>query len=244
MKKHLWQYLRTINDQLAILPLAAGMNLDIECPYPWTPDLWIDFLNADPEIPDSLWPVYKKFARAMEDLIDGMDEAGTQYNDEIRNMKLLSKEEFLVKYGDLREDAKAIHAGIKKAVSSGETETIRGLTDQDSKEKQSILWDTEIPPLVTKIRITNLMITETHTIDKYNTEIHLTLSGADDDSFWLSNIVSGLVLSYKAGKVGRRCAAPDCDIFFTPSPRRQDQAYHSSRCQNRVFMRKARSAQQ
>ncbi len=252
MKKHPWQFLRIINDRLEIIPLGAGANLTIECPHPWTPDLWIDFLNADPEKPRSLWPVYKEFARAMEDLRDGIDEAGIQYNDEISDMKLLSREGFLAKYGSLREDAKELHDGMKEAVDKSKTDMIIAL-GQDSKARKSILRGAKIPSWITTVRITNLMAAATHTIDDTmaaathtidDTEIHLTLTEADADNFWLSNIVSGLVSSYTAGKVGRLCAAPDCDQFFIPSPHRPDQKYHSTRCQNRTFMRKARSAQQ
>ena len=185
-------------------------------------------------------PVYKKFARAMEDLRDGIDESRIQCNDEISDMKLLSREGFFAKYGSLREDAKELHNGMKEAVDKSKTDMIIAL-GQDPKARKSILRGAKIPSWITTIEITNLMAVQVHTID--NTEIRLTLPKADEDNFWLSNIVSGLVSSYTAGKIGRRCAAPDCDQFFIPSPHKPDQKYHLKNCQNRTFMRQARSPQ-
>lgn len=269
MKKHLWQYLRTMSDQLEMMPLA-GSDLTIRGYHPWTPNLWIDFLNADPESADSMWPVYKVFARAMEDLRDGMDRAGVQYNHAIKSMQLLSKEGFLAKYESLGEDARQLYHGIKQAVIGNNLDLVfvdgnsidlvkslgKIILDQRDSlgdrfliqmaRREAVLFilgDVKIPSWIATVRIiTDLVAASTDATD--HTRIQLILRNADADNFWLSNIVSGLVSSYTAGKVGRLCAAPDCDQFFIPSPHRPDQKYHLKNCQNRTFMRKARSTQQ
>jgi len=243
MKKHLWQYLRIIESRLAFIPIDLGVTLHLEGANPWTPDLWIDFLNADPKKPLSVWPIYKKFARAMEDLRDGMDEAGIRNYLQIRDMKLLSRAEFLTNYESLRGDAEKLHHGIKQAVVGNKADMVKALgkiAAVDHEEaRRLILNGAEIPPWGTAVTVRNLAAA-IHSID--DVDISVGVSGAGRDNFWLSNILSGLFLSYTAGRVGRLCAAPDCDKFFIPSPHTPGQKYHSTRCQNRTFMRQARSA--
>lgn len=221
MKKHLWQYLRMIEGRLEAIPIGEAATITLKCVDVMPPGLWIDFLNADPEAPRSLWPVYKKFSRAMQDLIEGMDKARIQYDDDVRDMRLLSRDDFVAEYDSVRECAKAVHGAMKEFVLGGKPDLLKNLAKISC-------------PGVT-VTITDLMQTNSEV------EIHVTLFGASLDKFWLCCIGRSIFGSYMAGKVGRLCAAPDCDWFFIPSPRRPDQKYHLTRCQNRTFMRKARS---
>jgi hypothetical protein len=113
---------------------------------------------------------------------------------------------------------------------------------KNSDAKKLILGDAEIPLWFTTTRVTNLMAVASSSI--VSTEIKLYIPEADRDEFWLSAILGGMVSAYLIGTVGRRCAADGCNQFFIPSPRRPDQQYHSTKCQNRMFMRNARSGQQ
>ena len=57
--------------------------------------LWEDFLNSIPTNPRAMWLVYQKFTRAMKTIKGTITEMGGSYADDIRDMKLLTKAEFL-----------------------------------------------------------------------------------------------------------------------------------------------------
>lgn len=63
-------------------------------------------------------------------------------------------------------------------------------------------------------------------------------------NFWLHLIIEAAVVGGKAGAEGgiRICAAPDCGDYYYPTPRGQQQRFHSGTCKSRYYARKRRAA--
>lgn len=215
--------------------LAAGVTLDIQGIHDLAPTLWLDFINADLQNAKSMWTIYKEFVRDMEDLKEWLDNEG--YSHELKDMRLLSREEFLYQYEGLQVDVKKSHSKMMALINEEKNEVMGDMAKHPNGG--GITKDADIQPLSITVTINDFSSAEM-TGEDY--PLHLrTMPKANHPNFWLSTILGSMISSYRTGKMARRCAAPDCGRYFIPSPRSHDQRYHSPACQNRHYKRKRRS---
>lgn len=215
--------------------------------------LWVDFINADPADPMSMWAVYLEYVRSMDTLKGMITEIGGTYTDHILDMELLSKGEFLKRYPEeLQEDAEELHSGMKMVI------------DQDMTEVLAVLirYIDEAPPKMTKKRqerqdaaeetltggaiLPDLFFTILPHLEKVDGGYHdegaeLYAPSCTHPNFWLSVIKEGMITqSYdiEGGQiVVKRCAGKDCRRYFVPTYRSHGQEYHSKSCHKKHYMK-------
>lgn len=228
MRKYSWEQIQGIYRSLTKLELpAVGASVSVgKVYYDLVPRLWLDFLNGNPEDSDSMWVIYKEFARAMEDLRDWLVQEGHEYDHEMDDMNILSKGDFREKYpSELQNDARKLHSKMRSIVDEEKADIELSMADYISSE--------DIPPSWFTVIVTDLMASDAKGKPVYKTELRT--PGVGLSSFWLSVILGSMVSSYKSGSPGRRCADPKCGKYFIPSSRSHGQLYHSGRCQNRHY---------
>lgn len=221
----------------------------------YAPDLWLDFLNADPRDSDSMWPVYMGYIRFIESLRDE-----NSCSREIEEMMLLSKGEFLEHYPlELQEDAEKLHKGMKRVIDEGHVELISAVTrfmpetlmDEEELEFSTRHLDDEeyskaLAVLTNGADIPDASFTASlvpaESPDIY--KMHLHTHSADHRNFWLFVILDGMLISSCRGHemAVRTCAAPDCGRYFVPASHAHGQKYHSTTCRSRHNMQKRRKA--
>jgi len=221
----------------------------------YAPNLWLEFLNANPRDGESMWPVYVEFTSFMEAL-----KAQHSLSRELIEMKLLSEEEFLETYPlELQEDAEKLHGGMKYVIDDNKVDIfnalVRPIPESDADEDEVRFWLRDVESrqaeraeaertLTRGASLPELFFTASFesTEEAGLYEIHLHTPSANHKSFWLSVIYEGMVtLSHRAGKIiTRRCAAPDCRKYFVPTPHSHGQKYHSKTCRSRHNMQKLR----
>lgn len=225
---------RTILGKIARFDLADGSSgldfaVDIKGVYDLAPMVWLDFLNADPDDGLSMWPVYKRFARSMEDLRDWLASAGGRDMEALEKVKLHSRELFLKIYSIRKDDAKMLHGRMGDIINEDISDLVKDIMQDRLGED---LGKFVMPHLFFNIRIAS---------DGDPFSLRFDIPQATHPNFWLSVMLSSLVFSVSEGTSVHRCAAPDCNQYFVPTLRGRGQLYHSQRCQNRHYMRKRRS---
>lgn len=215
--------------------------------------LWVDFLNADPADSRAMWAVYLEFVRAMKTLKRIITEMGVSYIDDIRDMELLSKAEFLERYPEkLQKDAEKLHSGMKMVIDKDMVEILGCLVkDIDEEplrmtkklqEKRRIAEDTltgeaDMPELFFTI------LPRLKQVDGgyHDEEAELYIPSCEHTNFWLSVITEGMITqSYdlQSGQIRvKRCAGKDCRRYFVPAYRSHDQQYHSTSCHKKHYMK-------
>ncbi len=212
----------------------------------FVPKLWVDFLNADPEDTGSMWPVYRKYAKFIDTL---------RYfylcSRDIEEMQLLSKGEFLQEYPkELKADAEEVHYGMKKMVDEGRWDLADAvIRDIDSKAimlrpRKSVTTQEEAERAITgDVSLPDTFFTFTKEMVQEDGEVlferHLHTPGARHKTFWLSIVYEGMLASSYKDQI-RRCQAPDCRLYFLPTPHSRGQLYHSASCRSRHNMQKRR----
>ena len=216
------------------------------------PTIWLDFLNADTQDSESMWPVYREFTRFIQTL-----KEQHECSMEITEMKLLSKDQFLERYPvELQGDAEKLHAGMKEIIDEDKAHLIGSMVryigeepprrTRKQKEERSRAEDilkrgADIPPVSFTMGL--------QPIDEYDEEYtyiaNLHTPSAGHRNFWLSIIMDGMVTlscNHERGEIMvRRCAAPDCRKYFVPTSRSHGQKYHSTTCRSRHNMQMRRS---
>lgn len=177
--------------------------------YNLAPTLWVDLLNADPQDTQLMWSIYREFARDIEDLKDWMTEKGYNYDGEMRDMKLLHKNDFIEQYpSELQSDAENVHNNMREIIDSGKTfDAVEHLFDYKSIE--SIIKGVHIPPLFLEVDVTKL---DPKSNQPYL--IELETPEADHTNFWFTVILGGMFSSFREGKIAHHCAAEDCGMYF------------------------------
>ena len=206
--------------------IGAGATIEIShLPYRLAPTLWVDFLNAEPKKSNSMWLIYKQFARSIEDLKDWIEKEG--HSLDTNDMKLLTKAEFLEQYPEkLQEDAERFHLSMMEIIDKKKN---------DIEIEKSLSNDIHMPSPFYKITATNQ---NNHVAELIDLPHELSFPDAEHPNFWLTIIQGGMLLNYREGTIAHRCAAPDCQKYFIPSSRSHGQKYHSPTCQNRHYMNK------
>ena len=252
-KYYSWEALQQINNAIDLIEEGSS-ELSSLIIYGFAPTLWIDFLNSDPQDDESMWHVYRGFITSIERLKDWIVKEGHTYSKEIREMKPLSKDEFLDQYhAKLRTDAEKLHSGMREIIDNGRVDMvlavvreIRDRTRRTKKQRQEhdaveeiITKGAAIPPLFFT------MVTELYEENgKYSRRLQLHTPAVNHPSFWLSIIHEGMLISscWNGKIIARRCAAPDCRKYFIPHPRNRSQMYHSRTCRNRHRKREWRAS--
>lgn len=255
MRKHSWEFLQRVYDDVVGMDMGLGMNVDVQGVYDFAPMLWLDFLNADPQDSISMWYIYKEFVRSVEDVRDWVAQVGRQDAQALEDVKLFSREDFLKRYPEeLKADAERLRSRMRAimidADKSGlirdmlryrnkeDTEGVEigagKMTQKRSEEGTTLTEGISMPRVFFEARFTNDGVGDPYLL-------RLDIPEASHRNFWFSVILWGMVFSFGEGVSVCECAAPDCDQYFVPSPRGHGQAYHSQRCQNRHYMRRRRS---
>jgi hypothetical protein len=236
MRRHSWEQIHEMVENLKKMDIASYATASVQDIYNLAPTLWVHLLNADPQDTQLMWSIYKDFARDIEDLKDWMTENGYNCDGEMRDMKLLHKNDFLKQYpSELQSDAESVYKSMREIIDSGNTsDAVKHLFDYRSIE--SVIEGIHIPALFLEVDVTGR---DPRSNQPYL--IELKTPEADHPNFWLSVILGGMFSSFRDGKIARRCAAEDCGMYFIPIPRGRGQRYHSQKCQNRDYMRKWRS---
>ena len=247
MYRRSWEGIQEIIQDVARVNVGAGGVLSVQGPYNFAPMLWLDFLNADPHNSQSMWTIYREFARSVEDLRDWMAKEGYPDVEDMKDMKLMSKEEFLERYpGELQSDAEKLHTGMRETIDQDRADVIKALVrsrdkDELSRAKETITKGIHVPPLRLTIDVVNTGLSGINAGESNQMQLHT--PEADHPNFWLAVILGGMLSSCKDGKINvRRCAAPDCQKYFVPYPRGRAQKYHSSTCRNRHNTQKRRKS--
>ena len=219
----------------------------------YAPTLWLDFLNADPQDPESMWPVYRGYVKFVQLLRTQND-----CSKDIKEAKLLTKAEFLERYPvELQADAEKLHRGMKEVIDEGKTHVIASIIRYIGEDAPvPIKKPAGDPDQIREILTKGAYIPpESFTIglewpDQDNQEygylVSLHTPGINQPNFWLSIIYTGMTTqSYNPEKdaiIVRRCEAPDCRKYFLPAPHGRGQRYHSKSCRSRHNMQKRRQA--
>jgi hypothetical protein len=212
---------------------------------------WLEFLNADPVNPDSMWPAYMEYTRFIDAIKGLVTEQGYSYSRNIEEMELLSRDEFLRCYpAKLQTDAQKIHAGMKKVIDEDMPDVMVHMVryvdeppQRTTKKRQEkyrmaeeiLTGGAVIPP--SSFTILPCLIEEN---GRYVEGAQLYTPSCQHPNFWLSVISEAMTfLAYDPG-IGEirveRCEAPDCQRYFVPAYRSHDQRYHSKSCQKRHYM--------
>ncbi len=194
-----------------------------------TPKLWVDFLNADPERPRSMYFIYKGLMGYFQEFRNWVASEGFDCGPYTSGMQPLSREDFLDKYPDMEKNAKAIHNAMTKLLDNAKTDPIKAiLTGEDSGEE---LKDVDIALLPFTLRIER--------VGPGPDDLTLDIPQANHPGFWLYVALGAMVLAWKDGEIPvRRCA--NCAQFFIPYPRAPNQRFHSSSCSGVYHARQRR----
>jgi len=208
--------------------------------------LWIDFMNADPKDPGSMWPIYDGFQYFLNGL-----QSCYHCTEKIAERKLISETDFLTTYPMVRQvDAEKLHAGMRECIDEAlETGNADGLIslclgweeEDPMKKPKAVLeqQDKAIKTIMGGSDVEFLFLTTVMRMverdGKYHPLHQLHTPAATEYSFWLSVVLEGLLIySCKDKKMAvKRCADPKCGKYFMPTPRGHNQLYHEKRCLNR-----------
>lgn len=215
--------------------------------------LWVDFINANPADPRAMWAVYREFVRSMDTLKGMITEMGGSYTDDIRDMKLLSKAEFLKQYPeDLQEDAEKLHSGMKRVIDEDMTEILAYLIRRIDAEpprmtkKRQERRDIAEKTLTGGANIPELFFTILPRLKQvdggyHDEKMELYIPSCTHPNFWLSVIMERMITqSYdsQSNEIRvKRCAGKDCRRYFVPAYRSHDQQYHSTSCHKKHYMK-------
>lgn len=215
--------------------------------------LWVDFINADPADPGAMWAVYQEYVKSMDALKGMITELGVSYADDIRDMELLSKAEFLERYPeDLQEHAEKLHSGMKRVIDEDMTEILAclirdiGAEPRRMTKKRQERRDMAEETLTGGAKFPVLFITMLPDLKQvdggYHDEgVELYIPSCTHPNFWLSVITEGMITqSYdlQSGQIMvKRCAGKDCRRYFVPAYRSHNQQYHSTPCYRKHYMK-------
>jgi len=215
--------------------------------------LWVDFINADPADPISMWAVYLEYVRSMDTLKGMITEMGASYTDHIRDMELLSKGEFLKRYPEeLQEDAEKLHSGMKMVIDEDMSEILADLVKyigeaaprmtKKRQERECIAEETLSGGAIIPDLFFTILPHLAEVGDGYHLEgAELYIPSCIHPNFWLSVIKEGMITqSYdiEGGQIMvKRCAGKDCRRYFVPAYRSHGQEYHSKSCHKKHYMK-------
>ncbi len=243
MYKHSWEHLEKIYKDLIRMEIAVGSTYSVEGIIVFTPTLWIDFLNADPQRSHSMWLIYREFSGRMEELRDWLTREGHSPGRGLEYMELISREDFLTEqYAKMRTDTQTLHTGMTEVIDGKKLHIIKetlmatGRWSAPSSGKETLTKGADVPDLRSTITVESVELDESQTL-------RLDIPAAGHPGFWLSAILGVMLLSCKDGDIPvQRCLDPDCQKFFIPSSQGHEQKFHSQTCRSRFNSRKWRKS--
>jgi len=191
-------------------PIYYGFETKKFDPENDTTENWVDFLNLDTEKQISMWYIYNKSAKFIEDFI--LDKGFS-----IEGLNLLSKSEFIDDYSRIFQ---------KK------TERLQNKIKREIGEDIPSIGEPGLPPYPRKITAVG------DGSGKYKLEIPEAQNPFFWLSIIGEGLILHRI-KYDEIKI-RKCEAPDCRKYFLPDPRGHGQKYHDVSCQNRHYMQKRR----
>lgn len=229
MPKYSWENVRRLVKAIAKDGIGMAGVVTIKPFHILTPTLWVDFLNADPRSGRSMYSVYKGLMGYVQEFRNWIVSEGYDYGPYIREMQLLSREDFLDKHPDMEKDAKAIHSTMIALLDSRRTDLIKAILAGDDSHEEVADVDISLLPFTLRIE----------RVGSSQDDLTLDIHRANYIGFWLFVAFGAMVLAWKDDEIpARRCE--NCARFFIPYPRARNQRFHSSSCKSTYHSRERR----